>query len=133
MKYSYFIFWTWWIWTFVIRLPILAFVIWCRWRQAQTTFLWRIILCVIFACIIAPTVMQEDDWGNPRLIDIFPAIRMLLMLPYMAAFHGQFQFHDWLMLLWTIFWLSIFPTFVVSMALLGIWSAIIRKKENRLM
>ena len=55
---------------------------------------------------------------------------MLLMLPYMAIFHGQFQFHDWLMLLWTIFWLSIFPIFVVSMTLLSLWSAIIRKKEK---
>jgi hypothetical protein len=132
MKYYYFFFWTWWIWTLAIGLPIFAVLTWCRWKQAQNALQWRIILCVIFACVIAPTVAEEDDWGNPRLIDISPAIATLLILPCKAAiavFRGQFSFHDLFDCLWVIFCDSIFPIFVVSIVLSGYWSAIIRKKK----
>jgi hypothetical protein len=76
--------------------------------------------------------MQEDDWGNPRLIDIFPAIRMPLLLA-LAAFSGRGWFHgwqDWFGVLWTILCYSIFPIFVVSMVSFVYWTTIIRRRER---
>src|SRR5581483_7173652 len=97
-------------------LPIVAMVAWRRWRETQTNLLWRFIICIVFACVVAPAIMQEDDWGNPRLIDIFPAIRMPLML-VLAVFSGQVQshdWHDWLNLFCMMLWFGAFPVFVVA-------------------
>jgi len=109
-----------WIWTFAIGLPILALVAWLRWRQSQTSVLWRWVLCTIIACIITPFIFKDES------ADIFPAVGALLAV-LVAAFRGQLHAHDY----FGAFWVWVLPIPLASLVLLGIWSAIISMFKKR--
>jgi hypothetical protein len=111
-----------WIWTFAIGLPIFLVTAWFGWRRAQNSVPWRLVLCFVIACIIAP-VFYVDDEVTPAHVYIFPAG---MMLPYLfrAASRGQLYFSA----IPGVF----FPIIIVGLMCVAIWSGIIRVKQHYL-
>jgi hypothetical protein len=70
-----------WAIALAIGLPIFGLAAWKRWTHAKTSFLWRFILCVLLAVVLAPYVASEDFSGNTT-VDIFPAAMWLLAFGY---------------------------------------------------
>ena len=105
-----------WIWTLAVGLPILATVAVLRWRQSQTSRIWRLVLCFIVACVITPYIFKDES------ADVHPAVS-LLPLTFVA---GRYAF--------VVFLSGAVPISVVAGALFFLWSAIIRRRrkhENR--
>ena|ERR1039457_3005704 len=101
-----------WIWTLAVGLPILATVTVLRWRQSQTSRIWRLVLCFIVACVITPYIFKDES------VDVDPAVS-LLMLAFVA---GRYTF--------VVFLSGAVPISVVASALFFLWSVIIRRKQR---
>ncbi len=128
--------WDVWLITLTIGLPMLAFVVWKRWKQAQSGFFWRAVLCLIIACIITPFYSSED-FGGIITVDIMPAVAVVpsvILGMIIDGGHGSLsklaelaelaEFLEALIL-------SLFPILVVSGLLAGVWSMLIRSRWRR--
>jgi hypothetical protein len=124
LRYEYFFVGGSWAFVFAIGLPIFAATIGFGWRRSMSSHYWRLLICTVFASLITPILVQEDNWGNPRLMDIAPAILMVLF-GFMAAFDGHAN--DF----FASFFMGLTPILFISAISFVIWTIIIRSKRNR--
>jgi hypothetical protein len=111
-----------WIVALAIGLPTLAAVVWKRWRSAQAAFHWRAVLCVVVTCIFTPGIVIEDFDGNAT-VDVFPAAMALLSAPA-GAFKGERGALE------AGAGYGLLPILLVSLALIAIWSMILRVRKE---
>ena len=50
-----------WLLSLGIGLPIFGAITWACWSRAKSSVLWRIVICLILACAIAPYVVVDSD------------------------------------------------------------------------
>jgi len=101
-----------WIWTLAVGLPILATVAVLRWRQSQTSRIWRFALCFIVACVITPYIFKDES------ADVDPAVSLLLL----AFVAGRYAV--------VVFLSGAIPITIVASVLFFLWSVIIHRRQK---
>jgi hypothetical protein len=79
MKYDYDFHESEWLWTLAIGVPFFGVAAWLGGNRAKSSPRWRVILCTLFAFIITPFVLFDDEGAPacPVIIDIVPAVMTL--------------------------------------------------------
>jgi hypothetical protein len=98
-----------WALTLGIGLPVSAVVaklLWCRARQSVW---WRLVVCVVIACAISPSVVVAFAGGFGGGV-FFPAVLLAVGLLVSGDIFAAII-------------LGAFPICIVSLLLLGVWSA----------
>ncbi len=112
-----------WAVTLGIGLPVLVVIASKRWREAQTTFLWRAVICMIAACVFTPCV-QSEDFGRVATVDVFPAVVALVSAPVGAARGEQGVSLEG-------FVGGLIPILMVACVFFAVWSVIIRVRREQ--
>jgi hypothetical protein len=119
--------WVVWLITVAIGLPMLAFSVWKRWKQAQSGFFWRAILCLIIASMITPFYCSED-FGGFTTVDIIPAAAVVPSgILGMIIDGGHSSLAEFL----EAVIVSLFPILFVSGLLAAVWSMLVRSRFRR--
>jgi len=108
-----------WIWTLGIGLPVFAVVAAILRRRAQQSAWWRFVVCFVLACAIAPSLFPWTNGHNAGGVILIPAV---LMFADMIQRGSEAVFGALI--------LGALPLCIVSFVLLGIWSALIRRRKR---
>jgi hypothetical protein len=108
-----------WVWTLGIGLPVFLIVAIVLWRRAQRSVWWRLSVCLVLACAIAPSLHPWTNGHSDGGVILMPAVLF-------AA--GVIDPGSERVLIPLI--LGVLPLGVVSFVVFGIWSLVIRKRKR---